>query len=150
MKNKKLIITIVVCLLLIAITVGGLYLYTKKTTADPAKPVVNPNGSTVAPVVIPVFPLKQGSKGTEVKKLQAKMNEWMNYNYFTVVTKPANKELAVDGVFGPKTLEFVKIIFALDTVSQDAYNNLLAQNYTSTPTDTTPGSEWYNYFLNLI
>jgi len=41
--------------------------------------------------------LKKGSKGSEVKKLQASLNK-----------NKAKPPLAVDGIFGPKTLEAVK------------------------------------------
>lgn len=126
--KKNTIITIVVCVLLIAATIGGLVWYDKaekaktdgSTGGDSAS-----SGTSSAPT--PVFPLMYGSRGNNVRALQSKMNEWMAYNWFTVTKKPSKSRLTVDGIFGPKTQEFVSIIFGTLAVTESEFNAFIAK-----------------------
>ena len=132
MKNKKLILTIVICLVVIAATVGGLYWFQNRTVntkaPDPKKPGGTGSSGTKQPDIdYPTFPLELGDQCDEVGALQKKMNEWMQYNYFTLETKPAKISLVVDRKFGTKTLEFIRIIFSTDTVTQAQYNAFMAE-----------------------
>jgi len=142
MKNKKLIITIVICLLVIGLTIGGLYWFQNKkvvnTKADPKKQT-DTGTSTTPAIDYPTFPLELGDQCDEVGALQRKMNEWITYNYFTLATKPSNNTLTVDRIFGKKTLEFIRIIFNTDTVTQAQYNEFMAQ--VIVPTDQS--KPWY-------
>ncbi len=131
--NKKTTITLIVCVLAIAVTVYFLFWYDGNKKAKAAE--VNPDGTKTdtkksQPVDYPTFPLESGDKGDEVGNLQRKMNEWMQYNWFTLINKPAHESLVVDRVFGPKTLEFVRIIFGTDTVTETQYNQFMAETIT--------------------
>lgn len=131
MKNKKLILTIVICLVVIAATVGGLYWLNNKTVntkADPKKPGGTGSNGTKQPAIdYPTFPLELGDQCDEVGALQRKLNEWMQYNYFLLETKPSKMSLVVDRKFGPKTLEFIRIRFGTDTVTEQQYNAFMAE-----------------------
>jgi len=146
--KKKLIITMVACLVVVIIISITLWYFTKKKTATPAGTASGAGSGATSNTKQETaqasgFPLKSGSKGALVKTLQAKMNEWMNYYYFTLSTKPASQQLAVDGVFGPKTQEFANIIFSSSAVSESGYNWLLQQNYSGNM--GTDLSSWWNF-----
>ena len=132
--DKKLKITIIICVLVIIITAGGLWWYdNQQKKADTAtKPDQVTGSETSTGNVVSVFPLHKGSKCAEVGLLQAKMNGWMNFNYLTLTTNPSAQQLVTDKNFGVKTLEFVRIIFKLDVVSEADYNWLMKESYTST------------------
>lgn len=61
------------------------------------------------------FPLKQGSRGNQVKKLQ----EYINAQNQGVT-------LTVDGIYGPKTQQAVYMIFGQNEVSKKVYNEKIA------------------------
>jgi len=124
--KKNTIITMVVCALLIAATIGGLVWYDKaeKAKADGA---TGTGGSSSSSTPTPIFPLLYGSRGANVRTLQTKMNEWMAYNWFSVSNKPKSSRLTVDGIFGPKTQEFVSIIFGTLAVTESEYNTFIAK-----------------------
>ena len=145
MKNKKILIITVVCILLIAATVGGLYLFKKKpvVAADPngTKPAGGSTGTTGA--ANDAFPLKMGSKGANVKALQTRMNEWMDINWPNLINiKPRHQSgllkgtimssISVDGDFGANTLEFCGFVFGSTQVTEAQFN--IMQSTTSTGT----------------
>jgi hypothetical protein len=131
--NKQLKITVIICVLVVLATAGGLWWYdTKKKTGTPSKTDgTSTSGSETPTGTVSVFPLSKGSVCEEVRKLQAKMNGWMSYNYFTLTTKPSSQQLSTDAIFGKKTLEFVRIIFKTDVVTEANYQWLMAQNIDS-------------------
>lgn len=134
--KKNTIITIVVCVLLIAATIGGLIWYDKAEKAK-ADGSTGADGATSSSTPTPIFPLLYGSRGANVRALQSKMNEWMAYNWFTVTNKPKSSRLAVDGIFGPKTQEFVSIIFGTLAVTENEYNTFIAKQMGAEATTNT-------------
>lgn len=62
-----------------------------------------------------VFPLKQGSRGEEVKKLQKYIN-----------AQNQGVTLDVDGIYGSKTQSAVYMIFGQNEVSKKVYNEKIA------------------------
>lgn len=148
--KKNTIIALVVAVLAVVGTVVFLWFYDKKQNPTPAvKPEPTKPGTTPAtpPATVSVFPLKQGSKGEEVKKLQRKLNEFISFNYFTMATKPPHQTLTVDGDFGPKTAANVKFIFGTPTVTQSQYNKFLSKIITP---DTTPTNSYSTDPLNFL
>lgn len=133
--DKKMKITITVCVLVVIATAAILWWYNGKEKK--ADTVAKPDGANTTPGsgtptgTVSVFPLHRGSKCKEVGALQAKMNGWMNYNYISLPVKPSKQQLTTDNDFGAKTLEFVRMIFKADEVSQANYNWLMKENYTS-------------------
>lgn len=79
----------------------------------------------IANSILKKFPLKQGSKGEEVKKVQ----KYINLVYRSV--KGGKKDLvAVDGAWGPKTTNALKMVLtnpatgqALTTITAEMYIN---------------------------
>lgn len=135
--DKKLKITIIICILVVAVTAAVLWWYDNKSKkTDPSIKTdganTTPGSETPTGEAVSVFPLRKGSKCAEVGVLQAKMNGWMNFNYFTLTNKPSKQQLVTDKIFGAKTLEFVRIIFKKDEVSKADYDWLMNENYTST------------------
>ena len=63
-----------------------------------------------------VFPLRKGSKGEEVKKLQKALNQKL---------LPPIRQLVVDGIFGSKTLGALKSITGKSTVNKSEYSKLI-------------------------
>lgn len=126
MKNKNLIITIVICVLLIGGTVGFLYWFDQKDKkADEEKGASGTSSgssSTTTPTTpkpaVEVFPLKKGSKGDYVKALQTQLNLYISYNYFTLKVKPPYQTLSVDGDFGARTEANVLWYFGKKTVDK--------------------------------
>ncbi|HON53702.1 MAG TPA: peptidoglycan-binding domain-containing protein, partial [Bacteroidales bacterium] len=62
-----------------------------------------------------VFPLKQGSRGEEVRKLQ----EWLN-------KQNAGITIAVDGIFGPKTESLLFAVTGAKEISSKEYKSKIA------------------------
>jgi len=156
--NRKTIITIVLCILLIAATAGGLWWYdasTKKKTGAGAEPDGSTSGSgTPTSTPVPVFPLKVGSSGTEVEILQNKLNVWMAANWNGLLVKPKfqngvrkgqeMKSLVVDGDFGNNTAEFCRFPFHTTTVTESQFNSMTASGWGGGGTSNGSGasSEW--------
>jgi hypothetical protein len=135
--KKKTVITLIACVVFVLATAGGLWWYDIILKADAG---AEPDGSTSGQgsstgTPASVFPLIFGSRGTDVRALQKKMNEWMSYYYMTLETKPSKSQLTVDGVWGSKTAEFVNIIFKTATVTQTQYTNFI--NLQIVPSDAT-------------
>jgi len=64
-----------------------------------------------------LFPLQYGSRGDEVRKLQA----WLNEN------KPSSfSDIVVDGVWGPKTDALVKQVLRVSTLDKNMFNTKIA------------------------
>ncbi len=101
-NKKKIIIIVVIALILGAI----LYFILRKPKAPDASTATP--GST--PVDSGVFPLKLGSKGSEVKALQS----YLNNKY--------GASLVVDGSWGPATGAAVMQFLNRDNVSQAVYD----------------------------
>lgn len=94
MKNKKWIIGAAIVAAIVALY---FILKPKKVEAEPEAPVKTGGGT---PLVSP-FPLKKGSTGNEVKKLQAYINKNIKAPYNLI---------AEDGVFGNVTLAALKVV----------------------------------------
>lgn len=65
---------------------------------------------------VSVFPLRKGSQGEEVSKLQEHFNKSVNFYY---VLQP----LKVDGVFGPLTEGMAVTITGEKTITEKYYND---------------------------
>lgn len=87
------------------------------------------SGSSATTPTASVFPLKKGSRGDEVRKLQAKMNEWTSYYWFTLTTKPPYQRLSEDGVFGAKTEANLNFILKKKSITESAYRNFIAMSF---------------------
>jgi len=177
MKNKKVIIIVVVCILLIAATVGGLYLFKKPTTGTDTTAPGGTTGSTgTTGTATDSFPLQMGSKGNNVKLLQAKMNQWMTDNWSRLITiKPRHQNgllagqvmssISVDGNFGANTREFCGFIFGTTSVTESQFSSMTASGWgggtssgngtTSTWDDSqvpdkTADQSWWDYWVANI
>ena len=128
MKNKKLTLTIIICIVVIALLVGGLYWY-DTASKKKSSPATNPDGTPIVPGS--VFPLKIGSKCTEVEVIQTKMNIWMAQNFDKLTVKPKYqngiragqpmKSIVVDGDFGVNTQEFCLFVYRSKSVTESQY-----------------------------
>ena len=108
MKTKTIVILIVAVALL-----AGLYWFLRKKFFKPTwkNPEVNPSNVNVM-----VFPLKYGSKGKEVEIVQLYLN--------AVLPKPL-LPLAIDGQWGPRTMERFEMAFPdATTVNQSLYTEM--------------------------
>jgi hypothetical protein len=134
MKNKKLTLTIIICIVVIALLVGGLYWYdtaSKKKSSPATNPDGSDAGSGTPTGTRSVFPLKIGSKGTEVEVIQTKMNIWMAQNFDSLLVKPKYqngiragqpmKSIVVDGEFGVNTQEFCLFVYRSKSVTESQY-----------------------------
>ncbi|HLP06063.1 MAG TPA: hypothetical protein VK152_11610 [Paludibacter sp.] len=135
--DKKTIVALVICLLIVGATTYFLFFHTEKQ-GDEADANANTEktgtdtGSTAANNSdYAGFPLMVGSRGANVKTLQKKMNEWMAVNWFTLQSRPLKTKISEDGVFGNKTLEFVKIIFKYPFVGRDEFNQFITSSTTT-------------------
>lgn len=148
--KKNTIIALIVAVLAVAGTVVFLWQYDKKQNAAPeAKSEPTKPGTTPAKPKQPVsvFPLKQGSKGEEVKKLQRKLNEYSDYYYFTMTVKPPYQKLTVDGDFGEKTAANAKVILGATSITKQQYDKFINQIIIP---DTKPENPYYADPLNFI
>lgn len=62
------------------------------------------------------FPLRKGSRGAEVSKLQKALNRKL---------RPPMSQLVVDGIFGSKTLAALKRVTGKEQVSERDYQKLV-------------------------
>jgi hypothetical protein len=116
MKNTGTIILSVILLIIAFVAVD--YFYLKKVffkpTEDGEKNVKKENGeksnSNTSPDKKSSFPLIKGSKGKEVKYLQAALNHYKNQN------------LTIDGIFGADTENTLNKIFKVKAVIEKDYN----------------------------
>ena len=150
--KKNTIIALVVAVLAVAGTVVFLWFYDKKQNAAPvAKPEpqkpTTPGTTTPPPAPVSVFPLKQGSKGEEVKKLQRKLNEYSDYYYFTMKVKPPYQKLTVDGDFGAKTAANAKVILGATSITKQQYDKFINQIIIP---DTKPENPYLSDPFNFI
>jgi hypothetical protein len=111
--NKRVTIALIFSGLIIAGTVIFLWLYDKKEKIKSSSetPGSTPTGSGSA------FPLKIGSVGEKVKELQRKLNivvkRRMEYLYIKPTYLGVEMEsIAVDGIFGPRTLVFLQYAYS--------------------------------------
>lgn len=148
MKNKNLIIGGI-----IAMAIIGLYLYfavkkAKTTTIDQTK-VINPDSATALNTAktpyssgkiatnsqiskaTSLFPLKKGSKGEAVKKLQVWLNSHIKLPFLP---------LSVDGNFGGLTQSAASRIIGATEISEAWYNaNVINQTIVPEPAvDSNP------------
>lgn len=150
--KKNTIIALVVAVLAVAGTVVFLWFYDKKQNAapeaktEPQNPTT-PENPTTPPAPVTVFPLRKGSKGEEVKKLQRKMNEYSDYYYFTMTVKPPYQKLIVDGDFGPKTDANARVILGATSITKQQYDKFI--NAIIVP-DTTPENPYLSDPFNFI
>jgi len=109
----------------IGTAVGGYFLYKRITRPTETFGETEPSGSsnTVTPpkTTTKVFPLKRGSKGKEVVKLQ----KWLKKEGYDIGNFGANKD-GVDGDFGLRTENAVKNNQTFDGVSVEPN---FARNY---------------------
>ena len=111
--NRKAVIwTIAICIILIALVIGYYVWMRKKDVSD-----VTPDDGAASDGV-----LRYGSRGDEVETLQAWLNAKLAFYYYERGERPKYNgstlnSLAVDGIFGPKTLCAVKWWFGKETVS---------------------------------
>lgn len=155
MKNKKLVITIVVCVLLIAGTVGFLYWYDQKdkdtddkkdtssgsSSSSSTSTSTSSSGSSTADP----FPLKKGSKNSYVKALQTQLNLYISYKYFGLPTKPPYQSLTVDGNFGPKTEANVQWYFNKKTVDRLDFWKFINLIVTPAGVNTVQNYDFFKY-----
>lgn len=62
------------------------------------------------------FPLKYGSRGENVKKLQRRLNEQL---------PSTTPQLVVDGIWGKKTEDAVKLVYGINVISESKFNDIL-------------------------
>jgi hypothetical protein len=121
--SKKIDINIILVIVLIIMVIVALVIL-----LNFKKPSVTSNSSGTA--ANGIFPLKYGSQGNEVKTLQKTINANLDANDIannrTYVTAP--ERLVVDGIFGDKTLKFVRQVFGQDTVSKSELLDYLAKS----------------------
>lgn len=86
------------------------------------------SGSSATTPTASIFPLKKGSRGDEVRKLQAKMNNWVSYYMLTGI-KPPYQRLSEDGVFGPKTEANLNFILKKKSITESAYRSFIAMSF---------------------
>ena len=108
-KGKGNIVFLIVAVLLIVGLAVFLYFRKNKQNSgilvDTPAPAYNP----------PIFPLKKGSRGAEVKKLQEWINEQAQYVFLAPVFQVPNVPLETDGIWGEKTnaaLEYMSSRFS--------------------------------------
>ena len=119
MKKKKLIY-LIAGLVILAVVI---YLYIKYRQSKPfipSTPEENAKtstdlGGTSTPTATDSFPLKFGSKGLRVKRLQTWINEQANLMQAKNLGYVPNIPLAIDGVFGSKTDAALKAISKAQT-----------------------------------
>jgi len=127
-KDKKLMLTIGLCLLAVGATVGFLFWYDKKSKGEGegegtgAGTGSGTGTGTGEKKQVNYFPLTLGSRSEYVKKLQAKINEYVSYYYFKMPKKTPYQRLDEDGIFGAKTFANVQFIFGTSSVSEVMYN----------------------------
>jgi peptidoglycan hydrolase-like protein with peptidoglycan-binding domain len=129
MKTK-----IIIGLILAAVAAVIFFIVRKKKHAKeipPSTPVSRLNAQ-LNPFGNNSFPLKLGSKGSNVKALQANLNEMTGSN------------LAEDGIFGPQTEKAVNDYFKSKSVSTVQHDTLMKAAYTKINNKvlqyTVPGS----------
>lgn len=112
--NKKKIIIAIVAIVLLIVT----YLWWKnKSQKDQSTDTSNSDTEkTPSPLTaddtMSVFPLKMGSRNTQVKNLQA------------YLLKNEGSQIKVDGIWGNETDSAVKKYLKLDNISKDKYASL--------------------------
>lgn len=70
------------------------------------------------------FPLKAGSTGNRVVRLQTALNELFSSGQVPVSKMAVPDLLEIDGIFGPKTETVLQYFFGISEVSQEKYFNL--------------------------
>lgn len=142
MKLKKTDI-VLLSLISLAALAGGLYLYFSRKDITPTIGVGNSNTNTTnknpldttvpAPTQPSGFPLKKGSRGSEVKTLQKSLNDWLAFYWFSLGnTRPTDnkgkliEQLVTDGIWGDKTESVVKARFGTNVVTHENYIKLNA------------------------
>ncbi|MEA4975443.1 MAG: hypothetical protein VB046_06875 [Paludibacter sp.] len=113
-QNKRVTIALIFSGLIIAGTVIFLWLYDKK---EKIKGSSETTGSTPTVSSGSAFPLKIGSTGEKVKELQRKLNEVVKRRMAYLYVKPTYlgvemDSIAVDGIFGPRTLVFLQYAYS--------------------------------------
>jgi uncharacterized protein (UPF0333 family) len=111
MKPKTLIIIIVI---IAVISIAIFYFAKKKKTTDE-------DSSVVGTVANSDFPLKNGSRGAAVSRLQTHLNKRITETnaIISISTIPL---LQVDGILGPKTLNELKYFYGVSECSQELFN----------------------------
>jgi hypothetical protein len=123
LKNKKLWIIIAVIVVIIALIIVMVWYKKKKaletmSAVTSKTPVSQGNAATSqATNQSQVFPLKMGSTGNEVKTLQ---------KYLNAINNTGLANLAVDGIFGAKTLQMLQTRLGVNNYSQSDYNSIIS------------------------
>lgn len=156
MKNlskKSTYIALGLAVVAVAATIILIFVYDKKKNGSGSSSTGTSSGSgtgssTTTTTKTNVFPLKKGSKGQEVAKLQTQLNAWNNYYWFGLSVKPPYQTLAVDGDFGSRTEANLNFILKRKTISESAYKSFIAMKF-ETPSngDFWTGSQYS--FLKL-
>lgn len=139
LSKKSTYIALAISALAIIATVVFLIVYDKKKNAgsgaasgsggSSGSGSGSNSGSSATTPAASIFPLKKGSRGDEVRKLQAKMNEWTSYYWFTLTTKPPYQRLSEDGVFGAKTEANLNFILKKKSITESAYRSFIAMSF---------------------
>ena len=95
------------------------------TAGKPAKSIIKEVGEEK--INTPAFPLKRGSEGEAVKKLQIHINA---QGYEPI--------LVVDGLFGPKTEKAVQMVFKTKAVSQKLFDEVVLTKKAVNPKAQSP------------
>jgi hypothetical protein len=121
MKKEKLIGWAIIAVVVIAI----IYLANKRGWLKkvPVLSEIIPSGTSKSKST--VFPLKRGSNGSEVSKLQTGINK-MLANGVTSLDRTAVKPplLVVDGIYGQKTEDAVNYVFGVKEVDEEKYKTV--------------------------
>lgn len=134
-KQNKILIGVLITIAIIAFVMWPKKskAYTAPTNSNPLNPSNNSGGGNVKPIVqtpvlgVPAnvkdnFPLKVGSQGDKVARIQ----RIINYTFDKL--KMNKTKLVEDGKFGAKTEAAVKIWFPAGEIYEQLYN-LLSHNY---------------------
>lgn len=116
MKSKY---TIWVIVAIVVAVLVFFYFKSKKKKSEPIPEASNKSSvNSVKKKPSPdAFPLRKGSSGENVRKLQELLN---------LKIKPPMVMLIADGVFGEKTEEALVRYFGIDYLTEDNYNRLMS------------------------
>lgn len=138
MKNFKTVDVIFFSFLALSIVGLVIYFFVIKKEDQPSSTTTIPKPGTTTGSAGPgttttnksKFPLKRGSKGTEVKTLQVLLNNWLSNNLFFLEDKApkdsAGKRiytLTTDGDFGTNTEAVVLAKFGKKEVTESEFKN---------------------------
>lgn len=112
-NKKQTTIIIVCCILAVALIAFLLFRLYKKTNTSAIESKKNSDE---------VFPLREGSLGTEVKELQ----EYLNMKMLEMENLDGTElePLKVDGIFGKKTKTACVLVFGTEQISESQFNKI--------------------------